>query len=342
MIYDDITNGIYVHFNFNKIYDLYSFYLILKNKNYKDLYLNEANTIISIKMSYYDIFYDYIHTFENKTYSSIFNECKDKIINFWKLLSNKIDEKKYFINLYKQYMYNKETNITKEKYYITNTNFLEDYFYSYYANKFNPLNINLSNKTNYFKCLGQFNNIFITKDKNNNICFTNDHGNKLCFIVYIQALLYHFINFYTETLDECIRNILFNDCKYLYKQDSNHEIILTNKTFNIKTEYDFFFSIFKFNISETKNLNNVLYNLQEYLKHNGICYYISIDILYLKKCAILYITTTIPNKNFKRLYNNIINYLKSNNYKLNGDIVFSYKSLKRDLSELNKLIKCIL
>lgn len=348
ILHDDITNAYYVYFWFNKINDLYTFYTILKNKDYQDLYLDTINSSISNNIYFLNL--DTIPTsinIINETYASFFNKNRSRIINYFKLLSTLLEKKYFYLNLTKQYMFNATTNITKEKYYITTANFFEDYFYSYYTNKFNIYDYIKKNKNvNQFYCKGLCNKslcdkgLYITKDRHNNICFSKN-PNKLNFIVYMQSLMYHFVNFYTETLDECIRNILNDEYKYLYKNDSSHEIILSNKIFNINTEYDFFFSVFKLHNDDNKNTFTTIINLQDFLKHKGICYYIDYNVFNFKNSNICFITTTIDNNLFNKLYNNIIHFLKSNNYKINYDIVLSYKSLIKDLSSLNKTIKCI-
>jgi hypothetical protein len=346
IVHNDIINSYYVSFYFNNINDLFIFYSILKSKNYEELNLENVNLNIKNNIGVLNI--DKVPenlSIINETYASLYKKYRKSILNYFQLLSSLISEKKFILSLTKQYLYNNTTPISQEKYYISNTNFLEDYFYSYYTMKFNISNylskVNQRNTIFYCKSLiGKSKNLFTEKDEKNNIYFVK-YSNTISFTVFIQALLYHFINFYTETLEESIKNIINNNYKYLYKSNSNHDIIFSNKIFHIKTPYNFFFSIFKFYKNDCKNINTTLANLHEYLKLNGICYYIEYNIFQLKKFNIIYISTTINNNKFKRLYNNIINFLRSNNYKLNGNVVFSYKSLELDLSELNKNIKCI-
>lgn len=347
--HDDITNAYYVYCTFTNINDLYSLYTLLKHRQYDFLNLDKLNRYINIHIDILNIDRipeNVLKYISNETYASLFNKNKENILNFFKYLTELIEAKRYFLNLTKQYMYNNTTDYTKEKYYITKTNFFEDFFYSYYSREFNILNYlyylktkNINIATNKFFCRPTCSKLNIIKNRNvkfHNTLLYLENNNKLDFTIYIKALINHFIDFSSNSLQDSINKILENKIqKY-----SNHEIILTNKIFKIKTEYDFFFSVFKLQKKESKNIDYTLVNLEEFLKRNGICYYIESCLVKFGQFDVLFIYTTINQDKFKTIINNILGFMNSNYYKINVDIVLSYKSFQKNLSSVNKIIKC--
>lgn len=349
--HDDITNAYYIYFSFPQLNDLYSLYILLKHGQYDFLNLDKFNKYINTCIDVLNIDKipeNIIKYISNETYSSLYNKNKESIISFFKYLTELIEAKKYILNLTKQYMYNNITDYTKEKYYITRTNFLEDFFYSYYSKEFNVLNylyyLKSSKKpyitNNKFFCRPTCAKINLLKNKDikfHNTVLYLENSTKLDFTIYIKALINYFIDFTSNNLQDSINKILNNK---ILKNYSNHEIMLTNKIFKINTEYDFFFSVFKMQKNESKNVDYTLTNLEEFLKRNGICYYIESCLVKFNQFNILFIYTTINQNKFKNIINTILGFMVSNNYKLNVDIVLSYKSFQKNLSSVNKIIKC--
>lgn len=98
--------------------------------------------------------------------------------------------------------------------------------------------------------------------------------------------------------------------------------------------------MFKLQKKESKNIDYTLVNLEEFLKRNGICYYIESCLVKFGQFDVLFIYTTINQDKFKTIINNILGFMNSNYYKINVDIVLSYKSFQKNLSSVNKIIKC--
>lgn len=369
-------NEIFLTFLFSDLFSLFNFFNILKFFLFEKLSLKSFNFLLLFELNYFmlnnyfpdKIINKFFNERKNITYAEYYNENETDIKIFFKFLSNLIKEKKFFLNTTKDFVYNKECNISLEKILLIDTNIINNFFLNknlenfniikYIKDKFYSSTFKNIKHCNNLKC---FNKILMINENDNWIKNSNDfrtfsfdvkngklikcntfiENYKISYLVYINSLILFFSNPIFDKFQNCLEYVSKNKDlgNFIDSYFKDINLKFSKKNFLIHTGYDFIFCVVKINKKNINKILNLNANIEENLKRLGLAYYLEMVVYNLKNFCLLFFFTQSDKENSIQIYNVIKNILNLNYIKNEIIYVISEKSFELDLKSLNKFVK---
>jgi len=318
-----LNNEIFINFGFNDISELYNFYSMLENRSMKSFSLIQNIDPITFfleEMRIDEYSKNMLNFFKNRhTYAEVYSMHENKIKNFFDLIFDLFDQKKFVINTTKNYLENSTTDM-QENYFIYPMKFNVDYFgnnfnlFDFYLNM--KANICLHKKTDNISYLHK-NNIHLSCGKSlsvNNCQHSNNYlqiSQKNSFASYLRAIRYFIISPNYSSLEEVMNPARLEPLTF--RKNSNCLIDIKNDTYKIKTEYDFLLTAIKIKKRQKQDVVMISNNVQEQLKSKGYCYFLHYDITDFKDDSIFIFHTITDPKYYEPILNVLSTNLISNN-----------------------------
>ncbi|CCU56160.1 metalloprotease (Cop-G1L) [Choristoneura rosaceana entomopoxvirus 'L'] len=348
-----------------------STYFLTSDAMYKSLSYNQTNEIISfdelpeIENLNFD---DYIILNEYFDIISIHNDIKNKNINKYSLQYNKyidyiknssLDINKFYLHIPNELYLNNEFDINNIPVFKSETLFSNKIDLNY--NNIS-INNNINNNINNIEILNVDRNniLFFINTNEDNFMIKNDkillyntkniykvnkdiyviNNNytypKICFY-YKYFIIYFFSNQFLH-IDEAIDFVKYKTNFNLLNNDSlkynfNTNIIISNKTINIKTDYNFIVALYPLRYIDKKTYYIHIASITDYLRNYGLIY--SPLVEFDKDLFYLFLITDSPLETEQYL-RNILN----NKFKIMNIItIISTKGKFNTKQLLNKYIK---
>lgn len=136
----------FLMFRFVCLKELHNFYHIIKHAQYEHLNLTKYYFPMQFCVDYLNIdlyddeILDYILNDEGISYHDVYLKKEKEILNFFKMLTNKINQKEFILNLTQDHMNNRMTDFD-EPYLLTEVSFNNDYFSNGFIYTFDMSNI---------------------------------------------------------------------------------------------------------------------------------------------------------------------------------------------------------
>lgn len=338
-------NEYYISFNYTRINDLCQMVLGLEKSYYLFLQPYLTEELILNNILYYEIFEiipnNVINYFslEYMTKKDFYEKEKETINYFLDILKQAVLKKEFIINTKIDNFYKYQTSIN-EPYNIFDINFNFNNFYN------SPLinNNNLWKLNSEIKCnrVGVSNSVDLAKQiikkDNFKLIGKQPKDNKPSIYFYFESLILYFSTPSFTNLKAVVNNFQNNSFQSVLKIEPKNNIVLTNKNFIIKTEYDFLFSCFQIPNKCVENLNVYVTNLTHRLKKLGLLYCLETTLVKFSKKSLVFFYTSCHKEEMDEVINFIKSTFISNNISFSFNIIKSEKSFITDLSSVKKEI----
>lgn len=339
-------NEYYISFSYSKINDLCQMIMALEKSPILFLQPYLSKDIISDSILYYEMFdiipNDVIYYLSSSQFITRFDfyDKENKAINnFLNLLNLAILNKEYIINTKIDNFYKYQT-IINEPYNIFDINFNFNNFYN------SPLisNNNLWKINSQTKCnrVSNINKVDLSKQT---IDFDNfryigkqPKDNKPSIYFYFESLILYFSTPNFTDLKSIITGFQKQMYQNILKIHPKNNIVLTNKEYIIKTEYNFLLSCFQIPNKYIEILNDYKTNLTHRLKKLGLLYHLESVLVKFDKKSLLFFYTSCHKEGMDSISNYIKSSFVSNNIPFTFNIIKSEQSFINDLSSIQKEI----
>lgn len=333
----------YLSFTYYSINDLCQIILTLENSPELFLKYYLTNNEILDTVLYYEMFEiisgDLLKYLDRNRFISkieFYKEEKTLIDNFIVLLRRSVIKKEYVIGTKIDNFYKYQT-IANEPFNILDINFNFKNFYNVVSISDNTLwKTNLESKCNRSNKITSVN---LQKGEiiNNKFQYINKNrilsgSNKPSIYFYFESLILYFSTPYFQSLKSVIDG--FYRDQYIYnilKIQPNNNIILSNLTYTIQTEYSFLFSCFQIPKKFLNLIEDYRVNLTHRLKKMGLVYHLEMTNVKFDKKVLVFYYTSGHNSSFDK----IINYIKSSF--ISNNIPFTYNIVKSEVSFVNNI-----
>lgn len=281
---------------------------------------------------------EYFRNMNTFTTKNVFFELHKKaFINISDIFAKAIINKEYVINN-KMDNFIKYNTFANEPYDIDDIKFNYNIFFNQIVEDYFDNPIFNNNKKNY-KC---FNNDYIEMDLtqltnsiNSLNIYKSDKKPNINF--YFNAL----ILFYSTSNNSCFEDIikaLSTGNNLNNKIDVTNNIVFKNKIYEIKTDYDFFFSAFIIPKNKDREIREMKINLNHKLKREGLLYHLDSYCVKYNNKIILYYFSSCRQEDMDKIFNNLQSSLLTNGIPSVYNFIKSYKSNVNNFSKLKKKI----